>query len=91
MIKSTYLDAYGVIDKITPINDDNIYEIHARIYNIIDNEFIDEIIFLSNEFSITDRSLIMKNAIFQWNVYVEKYDNGENEYFSKFEIKRQFI
>ena len=68
---------YGVIDKIIG------EEIHARIYQISDHEFVDEITFNIDEFSKEDRIRITLNVVFLWNIGCR-----QNKHYSTFKIKR---
>lgn len=81
-----HLDAYGVIDSIIKDKKDN--KISARIYNIADHEFVDEVIFLSKEFSESDQRKLVENAIFYWHVGVEKNIFGREKHVSEFRLRR---
>lgn len=83
-----HLDAYGVIDTIVQDDKDNGIKISARIYNIVDHEFVDEIIFLSKEFSESDQRKLVENAIFYWHVGVEKNIFGREKHVSEFRLRR---
>lgn len=83
-----HLDSYGVIDNISKTKENDIYEIYARIYDMDDDEFIDEISFLSSEFSLSDRKRINENAVFYWHVGVEKNIFGQEKHVSEFRLRR---
>lgn len=82
------LDTYGVIDEIIYSGQERI--ISARIYDIYDHGFIDEIKFNSNEFSKSDREKIIENAIFYWFVGVEINLLGNEHRVSEFRLRRVF-
>ncbi|MCR1304586.1 MULTISPECIES: hypothetical protein [unclassified Enterobacter] len=85
-----HLDSYGVVDSI--ISNENRKNssktIHARIYDVSSNEFIDEISFLSDEFSLSDQSKLVENCVFYWHVGVEKNIFGSERNISEFRLKR---
>lgn len=83
-----HLDSYGVIDNISKTKEHGIYEIYARIYDMSDDEFIDEISFLSSEFTPSDRKRINENAVFYWHVGVEKNIFGQEKHVSEFRLRR---
>lgn len=78
-IKDFKSSFYGVIHNIK-----NNTEIEARIYNLEDNELVDDIIFYISEFSIPDQKLVGENVVFLWTVG----SNNDNHY-STFEIKKR--
>lgn len=78
-IKDFKSSFYGVIHNIK-----NNTEIEARIYNLEDNELVDDIIFDISEFSIPDQKLVGENVVFLWTVG----SNNDNHY-STFEIKKR--
>lgn len=57
-----YLHSYGVIDRL----DNN--KVSARLYNIKDDEFIDEIEFDITEFPKEHLKYVQKNAVFYFSV-----------------------
>ncbi len=82
------IDTYGIIDDI--IYDGGNSIISARIYDLHDHTFIDEISFDSKEFSKSDRTKLMENAIFYWFVGVEKNIFGNEHRVSEFRLRRIF-
>lgn len=68
---------WGAIDKI----ENN--KISARIYNLSDHEFVDEITFDIFEFSKEEQSMVHENVIFFWTV-----GKKQNNHYSIFEIKK---
>ncbi|EFH6196521.1 TPA: hypothetical protein ORS32_000697 [Escherichia coli] len=83
-----HLDAYGVIDSIDYNKKKQEINISARIYNILDHEFVDEITFLGSEFSISDQKKLVENAIFYWHVGIEKNIFGREKHVSEFRLRR---
>ncbi|WP_312041191.1 hypothetical protein [Pantoea eucalypti] len=82
------LDTYGIIDQIDYTDKNRL--ISARIYDIHDHSFIDEISFESNEFSKSDRKKLIENAIFYWYVGLERNILGNERRVSEFRLRRVF-
>lgn len=82
------LDAYGVIDNLKINNSE--YEVHARIYNLSNHEILDEIVFSSCEFSVSDRQKLVENAVFYWYVGMERTLFGQERRVSEFRLRRVF-
>jgi hypothetical protein len=68
---------WGVIDKIENNN------ISARIYNLNDHEFVDEITFDISEFLKEEQEFVNENIVFLWTV-----EKKQNKHSSIFKIKR---
>ncbi len=82
-----YLDAYGVIHSFEKINRYRT-TINARIYDVVNNEFIDDISFDSTEFSESDQKKLVENAIFYWHVGCEITFTGKKRDVSEFRLRR---
>ncbi len=85
-----YLDAYGVIHSIDVINRYKT-NINARIYDVANNKFIDDISFESTEFSNSDQQKLVENAIFYWHVGCEVSFTGKKRDVSEFRLRRVII
>lgn len=77
MKKNIKYEFWGAIDKI----ENN--KISARIYNLSDHEFVDEITFDISEFSKEEQSMANENVIFLWTV-----GKKQNKHYSIFKIKK---